>query len=47
MDKKILIGTDEITMVIFCDLSELEDKEGWSDIAESTIEYFSDRKSVV
>lgn len=41
MDKKILIGTDEITMVIFCDLSELEDKEGWSDIAESTIEYFS------
>lgn len=41
MDKKILVGTDELTMVIFCDLSDLKDEEEWSDIAESTIDYFS------
>ncbi|CAI2629995.1 hypothetical protein AKUH3B209X_11680 [Apilactobacillus kunkeei] len=41
MDKKILIGTDELTMVIFCDLSDLKDEEEWSDIAESTIDYFA------
>lgn len=41
MDKKILVGTDELTMVIFCDLSDLKDEEEWPYIAESTIDYFA------